>query len=533
MATIDIGQIQSSGATPSPVVGTPQAPVTLAPVKGKKKANKTGVNQLQQDLISQLFNSIKPSLGGFAQSNFNSNVQPSLFNFDPSQAYQGFQGMNAAQAQFNPNDFFGQLPQAQAAMSNYDPNEWLNKFNTNTKASLSNFNPNNFMSQLTSDYISSIGSDANELGVIRNDMRNLKGLPQLDPSTQNQLDSITRANNSQIDLQFGESKKALLEDMFGRGLQTSTVALDNGGKLLYGRDQLSQQEQANAANRGIDLQKNMRDFLLQNLLGQASTVRDQYQAKAQQAGLSQQGDLARMSSSLENSLFNAGQQNQVGLANASNNLNKSLAGNQTAAQISQFNAGNQQQSNLANSQMQFDRGNLAAQLMQQIALSNAGFQQEANQFNAGSDLDIRNNINNFSTQTGLANAGFTNEANQFNTGLNQQTSQNNLQAILSQLGMRTDLLGNMTNQFFNRKQGNKQINLQQLQLELERQQQEKQLAFQREQLAAQIQQQKGGLFGKIFGAIAPLALNLIPGIGTAASVGLSALSAKKKYVRGS
>lgn len=496
---------QGGALQPKPIA--PSAPTTG---KGAKKVAKNGLNQMQQSLISNLFNTLAPSLGGLYQSNFNSDVQPSLFNFDPSKAYQGFQGMNAAQSDFNADQYLSNPFLSQAAQSNYDPSQWLNQYNTNYNASQSNFNPNNFMSGLTGDYIANIGSDADALTAIRNNMAGIGNLPQLDASTQGQLNNITRANTGQIDQQFGDAKKALLQDLFSRGLNTSTVALDQGGRLAYGRDQLTQQEQANAANRQIGLQQNVRDFSLQNLLGQASTVRDQYQAKAQQAGLSQQGDLARMSSALQNSLFNAGALNEAGQFNAQSGLQKALAGNQTASQQSMFNAGNQQQSNLANQSAQNQNQQLMAQLMQQVSLQNAGFNQQANQFNAQSDLGIRDQINQLLAQNGMFNTQNINQANQFNTGLNQQTNQNNLSAIMQQNAQKTDLLSNAMNSFFGRKQGNKQLNYQYNALEQERQQQEAQRAFQYYQLQQQIQAQKGGLFGKIFGGLA----GALPGIGS-------------------
>lgn len=503
-----------------------------------KKDKKGGINQMQQNLISSLFGSVAPYLGNFFGSNFNANANPNLFNYDPS-AFNGLNGMNAAQANFDPYQYFGQTPSVQAATSNFDPSQYLSQIPTNVGFATSNFNPNQYISNDTKNFIGNIGANASELKAIRDKMEQDKGLATLDPQTLANLQAMKQAQIGELDLSFKENKDQLLQDLYGRGMQNSTVALDQSGRLLYGRDQIQRQIGSDDAQRQIGLQQFITQQLLENYLGQASTVRDQANFSAQQAGLSQANDLASMQSGLQNSMFNAGNQQQSLMMNAQNALQKALAGNETGLQQSLFNAGNQQQANVLNSQMQFDRGNLAANLMQQVALQNAGFQQQANQFNSQQDFDIAALINQGNLQTGLANTGFQNEFALQNQGLNQQTSLANVQAIMQQLGMRNDLLGNMMNSFFGRKQDNKKINLQQQQMEIERQQFEKQLAFQYYQLQQQLQAQKGGLFGKILGGLGGIAGSLIPGVGAFLGPALGALgnsiggSGGQKYVRGS
>lgn len=488
--------------------GTAQPTGLQGSTGGGKKNNKGGLNQLQQSLIGSLFGSVAPYLGGFFGSNFQANAQPTFFNFDPSKNFQGLNGMQAASAQFDPYQYFGQTPNVNAASSNFDPMSYLSGIPTNVGFATSNFNPASYISNDTKNFIGNIGANSAELKAIRDKMEADKGLAQLSPQELANLQAIKDAQVGELDLSFKENKGNLLEDLFGRGIQNSTVALDQGGKLLYGRDQLARQIGADAAQRQLGLQQFMTEQLLNNYNSQASTIRDQAQFSAQQAGLSQANDLASMQSALQNSMFNAGNQQQSLMMNAQNALQKALQANQVGSQQSMFNAGNQQQANLANANMDFERGNLAANLMQQIALQNAGFQQQANQFNSQQQFDIASLINSGLLQTGLANAGFANEATMQNQALNQNTSLANVNAITQQLGMRNDLLSNMFNSFFGRKQDNKKINLQSQQMEIDRQNFEKQLQFEYYKLQQQLAASGGGLFGKILGGIG----GAIPGI---------------------
>lgn len=478
---------------------------------GKKKDNKQGLNQLQQAIIKSLGNAQQPFINGTFGSNFQANAIPNLFNFDPEANFSGLNGMEAANIQFDPYQYLGQTPNVNAAQSNYNPNQWLANIPTNVGSAMSNFNPSNYISSDTKNFIGNIGANASELKAIRDKMEQDKNLAQLDPQTLEMLNAIKQAQIGELDLSFQENKEGLLKDLFGRGMQNSSVALDQGGQLAYGRDQLARQIGADAAQRQIGLQQFMTEQLLNNYLGQASTVRDQAQFSAQQAGLSQANDLASMQSALQNSMFNAGNQQQSLMMNAQNALQQALAGNDASLQQSLFNAGNQQQANLANSQMDFERGNLVASLMQQIAMQNAGFEQQANQFNSQQEFDIASLINQGELQTGLANTGFQNEFALQNQNLNQQTNLANLQALMQQFGMKNDLLTNMFSQLFGRKQDNKALNLKSQELEQQRQQFEKQLAFEIQKFQQQLAAQKGGLFGKIFGGL----LGAVPGIGSA------------------
>lgn len=478
---------------------------------GKKKDNKQGLNQLQQTLIKALGNAQQPFINGTFGSNFQANAIPNLFNFDPEANFLGLNGMDAANIQFDPYQYLGQTPNVNAAQSNYNPNEWLSSIPTNVGSAMSNFTPSNYISNDTKNFIGNIGANASELKAIRDKMEQDKNLAQLDPQTLEMLNAIKQAQIGELDLSFEQNKEQLLKDLFGRGMQNSTVALDAGGELAYGRDQLARQIGADAAQRQIGLQQFMTEQLLNNYLGQASTVRDQAQFSVQQAGLSQANDLASMESALQNSMFNAGNQQQSLMMNAQNALQKALVGNDASLQQSLFNAGNQQQANLANSQMDFERGNLVASLMQQIALQNAGFEQQANQFNSQQEFDIASLINQGELQTGLANTGFQNEFALQNQNLNQQTNLANLQALMQQFGMKNDLLTNMFSQLFGRKQDNKALNLKSQELEQQRQQFEKQLAFEIEKFQQQLAAQNGGLFGKIFSGL----LGAVPGIGSA------------------
>lgn len=467
--------------------------------------NKNGLNQLQQNLINQMFGqSVSPYSGGFFQSPYQANIQPSFFNYNPATAFQGLNGYQAQNIQFDPNKAFSPLQQAGAATASYDPNSWLNKINTNVQGTGFNFNPNSYTSQATNNFLSGIGNNVGLLQQIQQEMeKNNKGLPSLDPGTQDLLNKITDSQKADLSLNYGEQKRQLVNDLYSRGVNNSTIGNDAAGKLLYGQQNILKGILSDSASRQIDLQKNMRDAVLQNLLGQGNTIAQGIQGQESGAGISQQGDIARMGAGLQTAQANADIKNQFAQLNAQMMLQKALQGNQTASQLSQFNAGNQQQSNIFNAGQSNDRGNIIGQLLGQQASQNAGFQNQAGQFNAQQKFDIASMINQGRIQTGLANAGFANTASQQNANINAQMAQTNLNAMLQKYGGDQNFLNNMFNQFFNRKQGNKQIGVQQNQLELQRQQQQAQLAFQYYQLQQQLKAQGGFLngFSKILGGL--------------------------------
>lgn len=470
---------------------------------------KNGINQLQQNLITSLFSQgISPYLGGFFQSPYQANIKPSFFNYDPSKAFQNINGYQAQNINFDPSKAFSPLQQAGASSAAYDPSTWLNQVKSNTQGVGYNFNPNSYTSQNTLNALSSLGFDTATLEKIRQGMEaNNKGLPSLDANTQGELNNITDSQKADLGLSYAENKRNMLNDLYSRGVNNSTIANDAAGKLMYGQQNILKGILSDAANRQISLQQNMRDAVLQNFLGQASTVKSKLDANLQGAAIGQQGDIARMNAGQQNLQFNAEAQNQANQLNAQIALQRALAGNTTAAQIAQFNAGNQQQASLFNAGQANDRGNLIGQLLGQQASQNAGFQNQAGQFNSEQAFNIANMINQGNTQIGLANTGYANNASQQNALINANMAQANLNALMQQRGQNNDLFSNMVNSFFTRKQDNKHIDQQNLALELQRQQQQAQLAFQYYQLQQQLKAQGGFLngFSKILGGAGGLA----------------------------
>lgn len=85
------------------------------------------------------------------------------------------------------------------------------------------------------------------------------GFPGLDAGSRQSLDAITQGQLGQADLDFNSQRQQLLNQMFGNGLNQSTVAADAGGRLLYGRQQALNEIMGQAGQREMDARKALLD----------------------------------------------------------------------------------------------------------------------------------------------------------------------------------------------------------------------------------------------------------------------------------
>jgi hypothetical protein len=84
-----------------------------------------------------------------------------------------------------------------------------------------------------------------------------EGLPELDAQTLAAFQAAKEAQMGQADKAFTTERDALMEDMFGRGMQRSTVAGEAGGRALEGRARTM---------AGIEAQTMMAQLQQQNVL---------------------------------------------------------------------------------------------------------------------------------------------------------------------------------------------------------------------------------------------------------------------------
>jgi hypothetical protein len=80
------------------------------------------------------------------------------------------------------------------------------------------------------------------------------GIPQ---QAQGWIDQMTRGQMDTMNLDFENQKKALQENLFGRGMQASSAASDAAGRLLYGRSAAMNQITGQGADRALQLYQTM------------------------------------------------------------------------------------------------------------------------------------------------------------------------------------------------------------------------------------------------------------------------------------
>lgn len=87
-------------------------------------------------------------------------------------------------------------------------------------------------------------------------------LPELNQSTRNQLDQIYNPMFGQINMQFDQDRERLLNDLFGRGMNASSAATDAGGRLLFGRDQVTAQLMGERAREELALRQKLQEDMV-------------------------------------------------------------------------------------------------------------------------------------------------------------------------------------------------------------------------------------------------------------------------------
>ncbi len=92
------------------------------------------------------------------------------------------------------------------------------------------------------------------------------GLPSLDEQTQQELDTIYNSRRTELDAQFQRERDTLIAQMFGSGAQQSTIALEEGGRVLLNRDILANQISAEQAGTSLGLRQARQQNLTQSIL---------------------------------------------------------------------------------------------------------------------------------------------------------------------------------------------------------------------------------------------------------------------------
>lgn len=108
----------------------------------------------------------------------------------------------------------------------------------------------------------------NQITDISNRLQNTNGLANLDPETQAYLDQISAAEQAKLKQQFDEEQGKVIAQLFGNRVQQSSIAGQNTGQMLQRQGLVTQQQQADAANRAL----NTRQTLTQNNLANLTTA---------------------------------------------------------------------------------------------------------------------------------------------------------------------------------------------------------------------------------------------------------------------
>lgn len=106
-------------------------------------------------------------------------------------------------------------------------------------------------------------------------------LPDLDKATLERLEQMKQAQLMAAMKVFGEGKDALLEDLFGRGVNRSTIAGEAGERMLTGQAQTLSGIESDAAQRYLGLQSQLADRRLQGA-SSAGQIRASMYASDQQ-----------------------------------------------------------------------------------------------------------------------------------------------------------------------------------------------------------------------------------------------------------
>lgn len=119
---------------------------------------------------------------------------------------------------------------------------------------------------------------------------NQGALPQLDEATLAELAKSRTAALEQADYVYDRDKAALMEDLWGRGMNRSTVAGDAGDRMLGQRAAILAQIEADAANRGISLREGIAGRQLQGASAYGDlSVRQNATAAQERVGMAEVG----------------------------------------------------------------------------------------------------------------------------------------------------------------------------------------------------------------------------------------------------
>jgi hypothetical protein len=112
-----------------------------------------------------------------------------------------------------------------------------------------------------------------------NRLANRQGFVPIDPATQQLLDTLTANTRGQLNQQFNDQSSQLVADLYGRGVNRSSIAGDQANKLLQGQGLVGAQAEADAAARALQVLQ----FLTQAEQGNLALAGEQYTSGAQQA----------------------------------------------------------------------------------------------------------------------------------------------------------------------------------------------------------------------------------------------------------
>ena len=91
-------------------------------------------------------------------------------------------------------------------------------------------------------------------------------LAGLDPETRASLQAITDANLAQLNQQFNDQSGSLAAQLFGRGINRSSVAATQAGRLLQGQGLVQQQALSDAAQRELAVRQLLTSLGQQGLM---------------------------------------------------------------------------------------------------------------------------------------------------------------------------------------------------------------------------------------------------------------------------
>lgn len=141
-------------------------------------------------------------------------------------------------------------------------------------------------------------------------------LAALDAQSETDLEAIKNAQLAAAENVFSDERDQLLRDLFGRGVQQSTIAGEAGGRLLGRRAQVLAEIEGEAGARRIGLRQDIRDARLRALLGAGQLQNQRFDASVRlKVGMAQVDAQNRATgASLKIAAMNDATRRQLGLA---------------------------------------------------------------------------------------------------------------------------------------------------------------------------------------------------------------------------